>query len=108
MQVKCGLRLKNSSHKCLLEAVFIGYYKQYWPGGFLCPGAPKGSTGRLFLILKRLRRRGHSLKSHPTDKKLLVAFLGIFDLMFDFILYVPSTIFQLYRDGSSWVEPVLN
>ena len=23
------------------------------------------------------------------------------------ILYVPSTIFQLYRDGSSWVEPVL-
>ena len=26
---------------------------------------------------------------------------------FDFILYVPSTIFQLNRDGSSWVEPVL-
>ena len=24
------------------------------------------------------------------------------------ILYVPSTIFQLYRDGSSWVEPVLS
>ena len=22
--------------------------------------------------------------------------------------YVPSTIFQLYRDGSSWVEPVLS
>ena len=30
----------------------------------------------------------------------------IFD--FDLILYVPSTIFQLYRDGSSWVEPVLS
>ena len=27
---------------------------------------------------------------------------------FDLILYVPSTIFQLYRDGSSWVEPVLS
>ena len=26
----------------------------------------------------------------------------------DLILYVPSTIFQLYRDGSSWVEPVLS
>ena len=26
---------------------------------------------------------------------------------FDLILYVPSTIFQLCRDGSSWVEPVL-
>ena len=28
--------------------------------------------------------------------------------LFDLILYVPSTIFQLNRDGSSWVEPVLN
>ena len=26
--------------------------------------------------------------------------------LFDLILYVPSTIFQLNRDGSSWVEPV--
>ena len=24
-------------------------------------------------------------------------------VLFDLILYVPSTIFQLYRDGSSWV-----
>ena len=28
--------------------------------------------------------------------------------LFDMILYVPSTIFQLCRDGSSWVEPVLS
>ena len=28
--------------------------------------------------------------------------------LFDLVLYVPSTIFQLYRDGSSWVEPVLS
>ena len=28
--------------------------------------------------------------------------------LFDLILYVPSTIFQLYRDGSSWVEPLLS
>ena len=28
--------------------------------------------------------------------------------LFDLILYVPSTIFQLNRDGSSWVEQVLN
>ena len=27
--------------------------------------------------------------------------------LFDLILNVPSTIFQLYRDGSSWVEPVM-
>ena len=29
-----------------------------------------------------------------------------FDLI-DLFFYVPSTIFQLYRDGSSWIEPVL-
>ena len=28
-------------------------------------------------------------------------------LLFDLILYVPSTIFQFNRDWSSWVEPVL-
>ena len=28
-------------------------------------------------------------------------------VLFDLILYIPSTIFQLNRDGSSWVEPVL-
>ena len=28
--------------------------------------------------------------------------------LFDLILYVQSTIFQLNRDGSSWVEPVLS
>ena len=28
--------------------------------------------------------------------------------LFDLILYVPSTIFQLYRDRSFWVEPVLS
>ena len=29
-------------------------------------------------------------------------------VMFNLILYVPSTIFQLNRDRSSWVEPVLS
>ena len=28
--------------------------------------------------------------------------------LFDLILYVPSTIFQLNRDASSWFEPVLS
>ena len=32
----------------------------------------------------------------------------LFFVLFDFILYVPSTIFQLNRDGSSWVEQVLS
>ena len=29
-------------------------------------------------------------------------------VLFDLILYTPSTILQLNRDGSSWVEPVLS
>ena len=29
-------------------------------------------------------------------------------VLFDLILYVPSTIFQLNRDGSPWVEPALS
>ena len=42
----------------------------------------------------------------PLDKPHIFVILCI-DL-FDLILYVPSTIFQLNRDGSSWVEPVLS
>ena len=29
-------------------------------------------------------------------------------VLFDLILYNPSTIFQLNRDGYSWIEPVLS
>ena len=34
--------------------------------------------------------------------------LARFVCLFDLILYVPSTIFRLNRDRSSWVEPVLS
>ena len=37
---------------------------------------------------------------YTVDKKIVC--------LFDLIIYVPSTIFQLYRNGSSWVEPVLS
>ena len=33
---------------------------------------------------------------------------GAFFYLFDLILYVPSTIFQLNGDGSSWVELILS
>ena len=57
-------------YKILFGAVFLGY-NQYRLGGFmvfvvLCPGAPEGSPA-VVLVLKRLRRWGHDLKSHPTD-----------------------------------------
>ena len=39
-------------------------------------------------------------------KKLSVS--DILFVLYDLILYVPSTIFQLNRDWSSWIEPVLS
>ena len=33
---------------------------------------------------------------------------GVYVCLFDLILYIPSTIFQLNKDRSSWVEPVLS
>ena len=40
--------------------------------------------------------------------RILLSMFVCFVCLFDLILYVPSTIFQLYRDGSSWIEPVLS
>ena len=40
--------------------------------------------------------------------EILLSFYFILFCLFDLILYVPLTIFQLNRDGSSWVEPVLS
>ena len=34
--------------------------------------------------------------------------MSAYVLLYLLILYVPSTLFQLNRDGSSWVEPVLS
>ena len=67
----------------------------------------------------RLAGKGsNSMWTHISDN-LLVFFplikwywgkicLPSFVCLFDLIHYVPSTIFQLYRDGSSWVDPVIS
>ena len=47
---------------------------------------------------------------HPINNLSVIkgrAFLGWFVCLFDLVIYVPSTIFQLCRDRSSLVEPVL-
>ena len=53
-----------------------------------------------------------SLQSQPLAGHRIDPFRGrVLFCLFNFfylILYVPSTIFQLNRDGSSWVEPVLS
>ena len=56
-------------------------------------------------ISDRIYMHGHeiALGGNMVELKTRNYFVCLFDL----ILYIPSTIFQLNRDGSSWVEPVL-
>ena len=44
--------------------------------------------------------------NHKADIMFIV--ICLFVCLFSLILYVPSTISQLNRDGSSWDEPVLS
>ena len=69
---------------------------------------PTGSEDRLY----RGRQgcgRGCQLDPHQNRYMypLPIQFGDIY-VLFDLILYIPSTIFQLNRDGSSWVEAVLS
>ena len=48
---------------------------------------------------------GSMIRLNPIQEKTIIVLMI---LLFDLILYVPSTIFQLNRDGSSLVERVLS
>ena len=56
----------------------------------------------------------HAHVLHPNISRYLefplqeTVFISDFACLFGLILYVSSTIFQLNRDESSWVEPVLS
>ena len=60
------------------------------------------------LVFFRLEKEYTALKSKENEDQIELRVSNLFVCLFDLILYVPSTIFQLYRDGSSWVEPVLS
>ena len=60
-------------------------------------------TQKIVMALNDRHLSSDSLNSNDNSLRIIV-FVSLFDL----ILYVPSTIFQLNRDGSSWVEPVLS
>ena len=47
-------------------------------------------------------------QKHRATPRTLQAYAAAKFVLFDVILYVPSTIFQFNRDGSSWVEQVLS
>ena len=64
----------------------------------LCPPTPS------FLPIKKATHYTYiKLNSYPAENRH-----RIFENLFYWILYVPSSIFQLNRDESSWVETVLS
>ena len=80
--------------------------------------SPRGGGG------SEVRRVQAEKKLHFLGKKTLASYFLVFSpnlqllnsfteggcpiILFDLILFVPSTIFQLYRGRSSWIEPVLS
>ena len=54
-----------------------------------------------------LNTQGPVQKMEPLTTLQVMSARDLF-VLFDLIPNVPSTIFQLNRDGSSWVEPVLS
>ena len=61
-------------------------------------------SGRVIMLCINPFKPNGISHCYQLDKSIYVLFV----CLMGFILYVPSTIFQLCRDGSSWVEPVLS
>ena len=59
---------------------------------------------RMGLLIAFFRGNRCDFPNYDILQSQKIVFVCLFDLMF----YVPSTIFRLYRDGSSWIEPVLS
>ena len=72
-------------------------------------GVPSLIAARSHTFMEIDREIISTVISLPSEKKLSVLSESIrTKYWFDLIHYVPSTIIQLYRDGSSRVEPVLS
>ena len=76
---------------------------------------PKGSVLGPFLLLSFINdMQDHIRSSVRLFAGDCVLYRNIYSIqdclicLFDLVLYVPSTIFQFNKDGSSWVEPVLS
>ena len=76
--------------------------------------SPRGEGGEGVQAEKKLhcleKNSGKLFFCFSPNLQLLNSFteVGVPFFLFDLILFVPSTIFQLYRCRSSWIEPVLS
>ena len=94
-----------SKDKCLLCVMFYYVFVTF----------PCGILGRVWCLIVSIPGRcllsyiftqGHNTLT-DWHKAVHLSTPTTMFCLFDLILYVPSIIFQLNRDGSSWVEPVL-
>ena len=89
-----------TSSSVLLNASYHKKYEYVW---FMGGGLYSFQDIKPFMNLK-----GWGMPVHTRGTSLSVLLNAPYHfVLFDLILYVQSTIFKLYRDGSSWVEPVL-
>ena len=67
-------------------------------------------------LFAKIMSRGHNLLLAANRYEIMWSIsqdenndiVKVYKSLLDLILYVPSTIFLLNRDGSSWTEPVLS
>ena len=83
---------------CLAEPVFALFRKHYKSR---LAGLERAIWSGSTVLSSQIKKRNTTPKLSSTEM-LQVLFL------FDLILYVVSTIFQLNTDGSSWVEPAIS
>ena len=83
---------------CLAEPVFALFRKHYKSR---LAGLERAIWSGSTVLSSQIEKKNTTPKLSTTEM-LQVLFL------FDLILYVVSTIFQLNTDGSSWVEPAIS
>ena len=66
------------------------------------------TKNKMQVFLVRARAKIIEDDEKPTNFSVTLRNTITLVCLFDLILYIQSTIFQLDRDGSSWVEPVLS
>ena len=88
--------------------VYVGYQYPISPGVNRQVSLINKQISPLLVFLNIQYPWKPSLKVSKQIEHSILASVCLFVCLFDLILYVPSTIVPLNRDGFSWVEPVLS
>ena len=101
-----------SKHVCYPSSILelIVNYSWYMSGDCFCKYTLISTISLMlyFFTSGKLAFFLNIQKIHRSENHRWFKQVGLFVCLFDLILWVPSTIFKLNRDGSSWVETVLS